>query len=52
MEIGEVCRIKVLGSFCMADQKEIDWKVLAIKEKDAGKVNAKDIFLDKRFAGF
>jgi inorganic pyrophosphatase len=26
---------KILGSFCLIDQGEVDWKVLVIDEKEA-----------------
>ena len=35
LEIGEVCRAKVLGAFCVADMSEFDWKVLVINEEEA-----------------
>lgn len=27
--------VKVLGAFCMLDQGEIDWKILALNKKEA-----------------
>ena len=35
MFIGDVRKVKVLGSFCVADQGEMDWKVLALNCDEA-----------------
>lgn len=35
MKIGEVRTVKVLGSLCLIDQDELDWKILAINMDDS-----------------
>lgn len=32
---GEVFRGKVLGSFCLIDQGEIDWKIFVIDQEES-----------------
>jgi inorganic pyrophosphatase len=32
MPVGEIYRAKVLGSFCLIDQGEIDWKIFVMDE--------------------
>ena len=35
MQVGNVCRVRILGSFCVSDQGEMDWKILAINSEEA-----------------
>lgn len=32
---GEIKSIKVLGSLCLIDQGELDWKILCMNEDEA-----------------
>eukprot|EP00826_Nyctotherus_ovalis_P063300 TRINITY_DN9272_c0_g1_i4.p1 TRINITY_DN9272_c0_g1~~TRINITY_DN9272_c0_g1_i4.p1 ORF type:complete len:261 (+),score=66.28 TRINITY_DN9272_c0_g1_i4:150-932(+) len=41
LEIGEVCRARVLGAFCVLDRNKFDWKIFMLNEVEA---NAKKIF--------
>lgn len=34
-QIGEITDIKILGSLCLIDQGEIDWKVIAINSEES-----------------
>ena len=38
-EIGSIFQARVLGSFCLIDQGEVDWKVLVMDEKEANEKN-------------
>lgn len=33
LKIGEVVKIYIVGSFCLIDQGEVDWKILAVNSK-------------------
>ncbi len=35
LRVGEVCRAKILGAFCVADMHKFDWKVLVMNESEA-----------------
>jgi inorganic pyrophosphatase len=39
LKIGDIVKIKVLGSFGLIDQGEIDWKVLGLVEEEAKRFN-------------
>ena len=34
IKTGEVRNVKILGSLCLIDQEELDWKILTINEVD------------------
>lgn len=36
--MGSIIKVRILGSFCLIDQGEVDWKILALEENEA-KVN-------------
>jgi inorganic pyrophosphatase len=38
--IGEVIRVKLIGSFCLIDQDEVDWKILALNENSEKEANS------------
>ena len=35
LPIGEVCRARILGAFCVADMHKFDWKIFALNEHEA-----------------
>jgi inorganic pyrophosphatase len=35
LKMGEILDVYILGSFCLLDQNEIDWKIIAINREDA-----------------
>lgn len=35
--VGDIYRAKVLGSFCLIDQGEVDWKILIIDAEEAAR---------------
>ena len=37
LKMGEIVDVYILGSFCLIDQNEIDWKILAINREEAEK---------------
>jgi len=39
LKIGDIVNIKVLGSFGLIDQGEMDWKILGMVEEEANKFN-------------
>ncbi len=41
--IGGVYDVKVLGAFCIADQGEMDWKVLALNSREADEMRVKTL---------
>ena len=49
--VGDVLKVKVLGAFCLIDQGEADWKVIAINIDDplANAMNS-TLVSDSRFA--
>jgi len=40
LEVGEIIEIKVLGSLCLIDQGEIDWKVIAINAAESERIKS------------
>lgn len=38
-EIGDVIEARVLGSFCLIDQGEVDWKVILMNREEADERN-------------
>lgn len=47
MKIGDIIKVRVLGSFGLIDQGEIDWKVFGLVENEAERLNVKFIILFK-----
>ncbi len=43
MRLGESRTIKVLGSLCLLDQGELDWKIIGINAEEAKKRNVKNV---------
>jgi inorganic pyrophosphatase len=43
--IGQIIKVKVLGSFCLIDEGEVDWKIIAIEENEKFE---EDILTDNR----
>jgi inorganic pyrophosphatase len=43
MRMGESKTVKVLGSLCLLDQGELDWKIIGINLEEAKKHNIKNI---------
>ena len=41
MKIGDIIKVRVIGSFGLIDQGEIDWKVFGLIEDEAEKLNVK-----------
>lgn len=41
--MGEVGQVKVLGSLCLLDQGELDWKVIGMDWKEAIKRKIRNI---------
>lgn len=43
IQSGYVCRVRVLGSFCVDDQGEMDWKILAMNNEEADRRGIKGL---------
>jgi len=43
VSMGQLQSVKVLGSLCLIDQGELDWKILAINEEEAKLHNIRNI---------
>ena len=43
LKIGDIIKVRVLGSFGLIDQGEIDWKVFGLMENEAERLNVKFI---------
>jgi len=43
MLTGNVCKVKLLGSFCVVDQGEMDWKVVGLNIEEADKLGIKNL---------
>ena len=42
MKIGDIIKVRVIGSFGLIDQGEIDWKVFGLIENEAERLNVKN----------
>lgn len=43
LQIGEVCRVRILGAFCVEDEHRFDWKVIGLNENEADSKNIKNL---------
>lgn len=52
MNIFELPKLKIIGSLCLIDQDEMDWKILSIEESFAKNHNIRDAYqFDQRNPG-
>ena len=54
VKIGEIVQVKVVGSFCLIDQGEVDWKILCVNNEmlKLNKINENDYFTWFKEKGF
>jgi len=43
MPLFELPRLKIIGSLCLIDQDELDWKLLALEEHEAKKLGIRNV---------
>lgn len=51
--VGDVVSVEVVGSFCLIDQNEVDWKILCVSKKylDAHSITADEMFNEFKVKG-